>query len=226
MGASSRQPRSVRRPPPAGVDAVVSARAMREFGGISPSGSGWRLAAARPLRLAAAGRRRGRRLAWRSASGISSRPGCWGPRARRAFCRVCWPLGRRPSSSPSRASCSCSVRRASDRPCGTRERQADVRRDRPEPGGAADGHQPALAKTTPPPSDGPVFRSAGQRKAPQVLDGLGAQNTRCPGALRRHQAPARGQHAATAISGFGRGGGGSAASPGCRPASGQARPRQ
>jgi hypothetical protein len=29
-----------------------------------------------------------------------------------------------------------------------------------------------LAKTTPRPGDGPVFRSAGQRKAPQVLDGL------------------------------------------------------
>src|SRR5215203_2479932 len=45
-------------------------------------------------------------------------------------------------------------------------------RDRPEPGGAADGHWPALAKTTPPPSDGPAFRSASQCKAPQVLAGL------------------------------------------------------
>jgi hypothetical protein len=29
-----------------------------------------------------------------------------------------------------------------------------------------------LAKTTPRPSDGPAFRSAGRRKAPQVLDGF------------------------------------------------------
>ncbi len=45
-------------------------------------------------------------------------------------------------------------------------RENKLKRDRPELGGAADGHRPALAKTTPRPSDGPVFRSAGQRKAP------------------------------------------------------------
>ena len=37
------------------------------------------------------------------------------------------------------------------------ERGNEVGRDRPEPGGAADGHRPALAKATPPPSNGPVF---------------------------------------------------------------------